>query len=429
MSVSQRSLNTRSAAMDIDSHWSAAKDAQSGHIDVVDFFAGCGGMSAGFLSINGLAPTYRLALAVDIDEDANATYAANLGLTPKPADIGSLAEDLSRASDLVHNARQSPSAPLVMIGCSPCQGFSSHRNAGGQSDLRNSLFVNFARIAAAVGPDVIVMENVPELLTDRYWPLVQETRRVLTEAGYTLHLTIHDLAGFGVPQHRFRALLVAMRKPFQIPSGFLARGEFRTVRNAIAHLPSIEPGRLDPRDPMHVSAGHKKSTIETIQKVPADGGSRPPDVGPECLRRAAAKQGRAAYEDVYGRLWWDRPAITITAYSRNPASGRYVHPEQHRGLTVREAALLQGFPSDYWFEGSFDSRFRQIGNAVPPVFSASLAAHIANLLNAKPCADSTAPALDIRRPVGPSFSRLIPSIKAGHRTIDSALVSDGVEAA
>jgi DNA (cytosine-5)-methyltransferase 1 len=421
MSSSQLPLCVRSAALNIDEHWKAAKRAETGPIDVVDFFAGCGGMSAGFLSVNGLRPTYRLALAADIDADANASYAANLGLTPKSVDISSLAKDLGHAREFILGARQSPNTPLVMIGCSPCQGFSSHRNAAGKGDLRNSLFVSFARIAASVRPDVVVMENVPELLTDHYWPLVEEARRVLAEAGYTLRLAIHDLAGFGVPQHRFRALLVAMRKPFELPTGFLARGELRTVRNAIAHLSVVQPGQPDPLDAMHVSAGHKKSTIETIEKVPVDGGSRPPEVGPECLRRAAAKQGRAAYEDVYGRLWWDRPAITITAYSRNPASGRYVHPEQHRGLTVREAALLQGFPSDYRFEGSFDSRFRQIGNAVPPAFAASLAAHIANVLNAGAASGSDSRAHDIRRPVGPSFSRLIPAIKAGHRTIESAL--------
>ena len=79
------------------------------------------------------------------------------------------------------------------------------------------------------------------------------------------------------------------------------------------------------------------------------------------LRRAAERNGRAVYEDVYGRLYWDKPAITITAYARNPASGRFIHPEQDRGLTVREAALLQGFPRCYWFAGSLDSKFRQIG--------------------------------------------------------------------
>lgn len=421
MSSTQSILCTRSAALDLDRHWATAKCGEPGTIDVVDFFAGCGGMSAGFLSVNGMRPTYRLALAADIDADANASYAANLGLAPKALDIGALSNDLERAQDLIGNARSSPTAPLVMIGCSPCQGFSSHRNAGGKGDIRNSLFVSFARIAAAVQPDVVLIENVPELLTDRYWPLVEEARRVLDEAGYILRLAIHDLAAFGVPQHRFRALLVAMRKPFGMPNGFLTKGEFRTVRDAIAGLREVQPGRPDPLDPMHVSAGHKGSTIETIQKVPLDGGSRPADVGPDCLRRAAAKQGRAAYEDVYGRLWWDRPAITVTAYSRNPASGRYVHPEQHRGLTVREAALLQGFPSDYSFRGSFDSRFRQIGNAVPPAFAASLAAHIANTLQAKVGIPSVSEVHDIRRSVGPSFSRLIPAIKAGHRTIGSAL--------
>jgi DNA (cytosine-5)-methyltransferase 1 len=118
---------------------------------------------------------------------------------------------------------------------------------------------------------------------------------------------------------------------------------------------------------------------------------------------------------VYGRLWWDRPAITITAYARNPASGRYVHPEQHRGLSVREAALLQGFPKKYLFTGSFDSRFRQIGNAVPPTFSAYLAAHVlGELLREKTL---VAEEHDIVAPIGPSFSRLIPALKAGHRRI------------
>lgn len=409
----------RSAALGMDSRWLAAKAASPGGVDVVDFFAGCGGTSAGFLSINGATPTYRLALAVDNDADAVATYRANLAPVARQMDVFELAKDLSSAKRLIAASRQSATAPLVMIGCAPCQGFSSHRNASGKGDLRNSLFVAFARIAAAVRPDVIIAENVPEILTDRYWPLVAEARRLLSEAGYESRIAIHDMAQFGVPQHRFRALLIAMRKPVGMPKGFLDRGEFRTVRDAIGNLPKITPGVPAIGDAMHVTAGHRATTVETIMQVPVDGGSRPADVGPECLRRAAARQGRAAYEDVYGRLWWDRPAITMTAYSRNPASGRYVHPEQHRGLSIREAALLQGFPSDYCFEGSFDSRFRQVGNAVPPMFAASIATYVAEALESR---DSviTEERADITRPIGPSFSRLIPAIKAGHRSIADA---------
>lgn len=110
---------------------------------------------------------------------------------------------------------------------------------------------------------------------------------------------------------------------------------------------------------------------------------------------------------------WDRPAITITAYARNPASGRYVHPEQHRGLSVREAALLQSFPDDYQFAGSLDERFRQIGNAVPPAFAAHLASHVLRELHSEEPLESFDEG--ITKPVGPSFSRLIPALKAGHR--------------
>lgn len=161
---------------------------------------------------------------------------------------------------------------------------------------------------------------------------------------------------------------------------------------------------------MHYTAGHKESTIATIRAVPKDGGSRPDDVGPECLRRAKIRNGRAVYEDVYGRLFWDKPAITLTAYARNPASGRYIHPEQDRGLSVREAALLQSFPRNYEFTGSLDEKFRQIGNAVPPAFAAFLAAHIMDQMA------TDVPKAEFHRgitsPVGPSFSRLIAAVKA-----------------
>lgn len=405
-------LVARAAAHDIDSFWSRACTAVKTPIDVIDMFSGCGGMSAGFHALNGSVGSYKLCAAVDIDEVANRTYDANFGLTPAALDIAKVARGRKLLEQLASTRR--PNAPLVLIGCAPCQGFSSHRNKAGEKDERNSLFGDFARIATRLRPDVIVVENVPELLTDRYWPFVTEARSRLERAGYYVHLTVHNMAEFGISQERFRALMVAMPKPFSAPRGFLERAEFRTVRDAIAHLPPVAAGVRHSQDEMHYSAGHKKSTIETIRAVPKNGGSRPDHVGPECLRRAAKKNGRAVYEDVYGRLFWDRAAITITAYSRNPASGRFIHPEQDRGLTIREAALLQGFPSDYWFSGSLDHRFRQIGNAVPPAFAAFLAAHILGELLAEPI-DRHDFDPGIAKPVGPSFSRLIPALKAGHR--------------
>jgi len=414
-----RKSEARRASLELDRLWRALPKKRNASVDVIDFFSGCGGMSAGFLATNAIAPIYNLAMAVDLDRDANETYARNIGVQPQPLDVAHLAQRPRQAADLIRKYRTSAKTPLVLIGCAPCQGFSSHRNASGQTDLRNSLFVSFAKIAVEVGPDVIIMENVPEILSDRYWPLVAESRKTLEKAGYVSRIIVHDMAEFGVPQQRFRALMIAMKRPFIMPSGFLSRGNYRTVRDAIGNLPKVQPGETCPNDPMHYTAGHRASTVETIMAVPLNGGSRPWHVGPECLRRAAAKQGRAAYEDVYGRLWWDRPAITVTAYARNPASGRYVHPEQHRGLSIREAALLQGFPRDYVFCGGFDSRFRQIGNAVPPAFAAFLAVHLIGELFRRKGAtvhedlDRT----DIIGSIGPSFSRLIPSLKAGHRKI------------
>lgn len=405
--------NPCSAALRLNENWRHAKTASPGPIDVIDMFSGCGGMSTGFMSLNGETPAFRLAGAVDIDEVANRSYELNLGVKPFHADIGELARKPKLLTETVRSVRPDPHRPLVLIGCAPCQGFSSHRNESGASDPRNSLFVDFARIAAKLQPAAVVVENVPELLTDRYWPFVTRTREILEKAGYFVHVGVHNMAEFGVPQERFRALMLAMRKKFEPPTKLLPRSKFRTVRDAIGNLPPVKAGERHPEDPMHYTAGHKQSTLKTIMAVPPDGGSRPDHVGPECLRRAKQRNGRAVYEDVYGRLFWDRPAITITAYARNPASGRYVHPEQHRGLSVREAALLQSFPDDYQFAGSLDERFRQIGNAVPPAFAAHLASHILRELSS----DEHIETFDegITAPVGPSFSRLIPALKAGHR--------------
>ena len=403
-------------ASNLDQYWSVAGSVTDGPIDVVDMFSGCGGMSAGFRALNGLVPAFRFAGAIDIDHISNRSYEANLGITPLTGDISKLAAHDQLPREAI--PRRRGRAPLVLIGCAPCQGFSSYRNRKGVKDRRNPLFMDFANIASRLLPTAVVVENVPELLTDRHWRLIQNARTLLERRGYYVHLSVHNMAEFGLPQERFRALLVAMRRPFRLPArGFLEREQFKTVRDAIAHLPRVGAGERHEIDEMHYSAGHQESTLRTIRAVPKNGGNRPPHVGPECLRRAAARNGRAVYEDVYGRLYWDRPAITITAYARNPASGRFIHPEQDRGLTVREAALLQGFPRGYWFGGSLDDKFRQIGNAVPPIFSAYIACFILDALLDRQRGGHFSPG--IISPVGPSFSRLIAALKAGHR--DTAL--------
>jgi len=372
-------LDARHAAREIGKHLALNLPARlasetspaDGPVDVIDIFSGCGGFSSGFELFGRSTPSYRLTGAVDLDEWSNRTYAENLPVSPLQLDIATIASSTHQIDQLLSTLPIRREARKVLIGGPPCQGFSAHRKKDGKPrDARNDLICAFARIAVRLRPDIVVMENVPELLAKKDFRQFSAFRNIMESAGYTVRAEIHNLGSFCVPQERFRALVIAARTDFDMPAGFLDPDAFRTVRDAIGHLPPVDPGQLCPFDPQHICTNHRQSTIEVIRRVRRDGGRRPPGVGPACLDRVDG------FRDVYGRLYWDRPANTITAYARNPASGRYVHPEQHRGLTIREAALLQGFPSRYSFVGPFDHRFQQIGNAVPPTFAAYLAAHI-----------------------------------------------------
>jgi DNA (cytosine-5)-methyltransferase 1 len=126
------------------------------------------------------------------------------------------------------------------------------------------------------------------------------------------------------------------------------------------------------------------------------------------------------FRDVYGRLWWDRPSVAITARCRTPSCGRFTHPEQHRGLSVREAALLQSFPSNWNFEGPFDDKYKQIGNAVPPRFAQAIAETIDRFWLANICPDSHEAENDINKPITRSISSSIAAWKRRTRDIQES---------
>lgn len=380
-----------------------------GPVDVVDVFCGCGGLSTGFELVGRATPSFRLVGAADIDPAAIDTYAANLPVAPARVDLAAVAATPERIDAFLASLPRRPGARTVLVGGPPCQGFSAHRKKDGKpKDERNTLVRAYAQLAVRLRPEVVVLENVPEILAKKDFGQFRAFRDLLEAAGYAVQAAIHNLGTFGVPQERFRALVVAARIPFEMPAGFLAPEAFRTVRDAIGDLPRVAPGRPSADDDQHWCTRHRRSTIDTIKRVPLDGGRRPAGVGPACLNRVDG------FRDVYGRLYWDRPANTITGYARNPASGRYVHPEQHRGLTIREAALLQGFPARYAFAGPFDHRFIQIGNAVPPVFAAYLAAHIWGELCASDAPETVVrPVQAAAVPTSDSFSSGIAGRKRG----------------
>lgn len=358
---------------------------------VVDLFSGAGGMSAGFHTHPDL---FRIVGAADIEVGkpglgkspgtvtyCNRTYATNIGVEPLNVDLASVQpSDLRQAFGLVRGELD------VLIACPPCTGF-SQKNANNHvvDDPRNHLVERVGLFVREFLPEFIVMENVKELLTGNQRHHFQSLRTSLEELDYRLWTDVHDLSHYGLAQRRIRALILGRRNGFVAPFPRSMR-RFSTARAAIGHLPPVAAGEQHPDDDMHVSPRVGERVLARMQAIPRDGGSwsdvmnsrRFSIAEKEYLLIPAMFRARpGSFPDVYGRLWWDRPAPTITRECAHVGNGRYTHPEQDRLLTVREMSLLQGFPADYRFEGPLRARYNQIGDAVPPMMAELIALLIA----------------------------------------------------
>ena len=342
---------------------------------VVDFFAGCGGMSYGFQNNRLSHDAFDVLAGIDINTTALATYELNVGAPGVAADIRDIAARPDSLHDLVPGLNTAKHK-TVFVGCPPCQGFSAHRKKDHRDDPRNNLVLAFAQICVHHLPEIVVIENVPEMLSGRFEHYWTDARQLLKEAGYSLAEKVLDLSLYGVPQRRRRAVVIAtLTVPVELPMPIMAEDLTRTVRDAIAHLEPIAAGETDRDDPWHRSPNHIPRILAKIRQIPADGGDRrslPKEDQLVCHQDLDAGK-TSGFTDVYGRLRWDTPAVTITAKSSTPSCGRFLHPEQHRNISVREAALLQGFPHNYVFAGGFVNQYRQIGEAVPPLFAQHLA--------------------------------------------------------
>ncbi|MDK2464717.1 MAG: DNA cytosine methyltransferase [Candidatus Korarchaeota archaeon] len=347
----------------------------------VDLFSGAGGASLGFLQAG-----FRMLAAVDIDRRACGTYARNIpGVEVLREDVRGLSGE-----DVLSSVGLGVGEVDVAVGCPPCQGFTDHGKPG---DPRNSLVMEFARLISEMRPRAVVFENVPGMLK-RGWPLLAGLMDGLGRAGYRYSWDVLNAADYGVPQIRRRIVLVAVRADLGVePSlpkptharpdeaGRLGLRPWRTVREAIADLPPLGPGERHPTIPNHEAPGHSPRVLELIRRVPKDGGSRK-DVPRRYWLRC--HRNHDGHHDVYGRMRWDSPAPTITSGCYTPSKGRFIHPEQDRGITMREAARLQGFPDDFVFEGPRQAVARQIGNALPPPLARSIAEAVAEVLSRAP---------------------------------------------
>ncbi len=331
----------------------------------IDLFCGAGGLSLG-LSDAGL----NVVAAVDNDPIAIRSYRANLGDHALCEPL----EDIS-AADLLANAGLGKGECLLLAGGPPCQGFSLQRR-GNRSDPRNQLVLQFLRLVEEIRPRFFLMENVGGLLSKHGKPFLREFSTRASHLNYVMHLELLDAAEFGVPQVRKRAFLVGEYAPdfnpkFVFPRAAL-KGVPKTVRDAIGDLPSPpEDGSCHPSFANHYREARLAAiNIERIKHVPQGGGRA--DLPVHLQLKCHIDNPSHRHMDVYGRLAWDQPAVTLTARFDSFTRGRFAHPKEHRSLTIREGARIQTFPDKYVFEGNREEGARQVGNAVPPLLAKHL---------------------------------------------------------
>ncbi|MDO8119713.1 DNA cytosine methyltransferase [Isoptericola sp. b490] len=350
----------------------------------LDLFAGAGGLSLGFkLADVGYHPVF----AVEIDDAAASTYKRNFGA---PVYAGPI-EDLEQFEPAD-----------VIIGGPPCQGFSPlgrDRDHVSRAQL-NELWQQYLRAVHQVRPKAFVIENVPEFQRSaQFARLLQlmDSDTLLREYGYAYGVL--NAADYGVPQRRRRGIFVAVRGwrsvegtselPWPPPATHGAESPgarpYRTVREAIGDLelmPAATEIGLDEasRQDLHFRRQPRETSLSRYRAIP-EGGNRfdlarnRPDLLPACWANKPT-----GTTDVMGRLWWDRPSVTIRTEFFKPEKGRYLHPVADRAISHREAARIQTFPDDFEFDGTKIEVARQIGNAVPPILARAVALHVHSLI-------------------------------------------------
>lgn len=349
---------------------------------LIDLFSGAGGMTLGMTDAR-FCGGFESVWALDNDKAATETYAANFGDHANCGDIEAWVE----------GGLPIPEADVV-IGGPPCQGFSllNKRRSG---DSRRALWQPYMDVVERSGASAFVIENVAELIRSPEFHLIRDRAEAM---GFSVVADVLLAADYGSPQTRKRTVIIGWRRDLKgtpsfppLPSHSAPdRGTnlppWRTVREAIGDLPSpvgteIRHGAPAPLD-LHFGRSPTEKSVARYKAVPP-GGNRfdlqrnAPHLTPACWIKKT--EGGT---DLFGRLWWDRPSVTIRTEFFKPEKGRYLHPDQHRPITHREAARLMGFPDDFRFVGTKTEIARQIGNAVPPHLGGAIGRVVRDLLDA-----------------------------------------------
>jgi len=323
----------------------------------IDLFCGAGGLSVGLKKAG-----FRVLAGIEIDEAAAESYKMNHRKHIL------YREDIKKIDprQVLSDLNIKPGELDLLAGCPPCQGFSTLRTRNKRAsvrDKRNNLVYEFVRFAEVIRPKTLMIENVPGLAKNSR---IEEVKKRLERIGYLFNedsISVKDVSDYGVPQRRKRMILIASRLGF-IDHPKIVKNK-KTVFDVLGSL--VAPGQSGDR--LHdYPENRTEHVMSLIKLIPKNGGSRsdlPREYWLPCHIRYPG-----GYKDVYGRMSWDNVSPTITGGCTNPSKGRFLHPEQDRAITLREAALLQTFPPKYKFSlaKGKDGASLMIGNALPPEF-------------------------------------------------------------
>lgn len=327
--------------------------------EVVDLFCGIGGLSYGLKSKG-----FVIKGGFDIDGTCQYAYEHN-------NQASFFNQDIKTVSGEQVKSLYSKAAIKVLAGCAPCQPFSSMSHSKKEKDPNKyDLLYEFGRLIKEVGPDIVTMENVPQIMVFKLKPVFPDFLALLDELEYKVSYKVVYCPDYGIPQTRKRLALIATKgnKIEFIPPTH-KKEEYVTVGDVIRNLPPVNAGERDPQDPLHRAVSLSPLNMRRMIATPYGGSWRdwPEDLLLECHKKDTGK----TYGSVYGRLVWEKPASTMTTECTGFGNGRFAHPVQNRAITPREAAVFQSFPMDYRFFAdessvSITKAARYIGNAVPP---------------------------------------------------------------
>lgn len=335
-------------------------------MNAIDFFCGGGGMTKGLIEA-GIDVIFGL----DSNPKCQETYENNNNvpyLNRNILDV-TIEELLTEYPELGDNDN------LLMVGCAPCQPFSILNPNDPNEHISVNLLNEFGRLVRELHPAHILIENVPGI-KGKGQEILNRFISMLQEEGYEYDSGVVNAKNYGVPQNRRRFILIASRLFIpHIPNSTHGEGllPYVTVFDAIHDYPPLEAGQADDNVPNHRVAGLAEINLERLQATPHNGGSRtdwPQDLWLNC------HQGFQGHTDVYGRMSWDYVSPTLTVKCFSISNGRFAHPEQDRGISLREAAAIQTFPDDYVFYGNLQEIGKQIGNAVPVLLAQIMGKYI-----------------------------------------------------